>query len=79
MSLFTCPTFQRVRQDLQQKEADLKAAQESIKTQDEDMQQRLKVKDSELQVVLADLAASRRLLESGLLEVSHGSPSICVW
>lgn len=79
MCVLTCPTFQRVQEDLQQKEADLKVAQESIKTQDEDMQQRLKVKDSELQVVLADLAASRRLLESGLLEVNHRSPIICVW
>lgn len=34
------------------------------------MHQRLKVKDDELQVALADLAASRRLLENGLLEVS---------
>lgn len=59
------------------KESELIDARGTMVAQIEDMQQRLDIKDKELQVkgtelqtAIADLAASKRLLESGVLQAS---------
>jgi len=68
---------QAIRGSVQMKETELIAASEAMTAQIEDLQQRLEIKDNELQVkdtelqaAIADLTASKRLLESGVLEAS---------